>query len=158
MKVYTAALLLFDQDEFMSRSTISRRIDAIFKERTHEHLQKSSELVCFSYDGRKDFTLQPKMKIKKESHITFVGDDGEYLNHCTMEFDDGQEAADNALNIAAQCNDVLLEYNSDESVTFISSDGTNTNTGWQGKKFFNGQNSALFKMGSGTFVSCTVPF
>ena len=134
LKVYTAALLLLDktEDDFMSRRTISRRIDAMFKDKYQQHREESSGITTFSYDGRKDLTLQPKGKLHRESHISFVGDDGEYLNHCTMEFEDGEEAADNALNIAAQCNDVLLEYNSEESVTFISSDGTNTNTGWKG--------------------------
>ena len=136
MKMYTASLLLFDDyvpsDMFMARSTISRKVDEVFKTKVDQHAEEAKGIVNFGYDGRKDLTLQPKQKLKRESHITFVGDDGEYLNHTTMENDEGEEIAGTAENLAQKIFDVLEETESVDTVTFISSDGTNVNTGHEG--------------------------
>ena len=96
------------------------------------HAEEAKGIVNFGYDGRKDLTLQPKQKLKRESHITFVGDDGEYLNHTTMANDEGEEIAGTAENLAQKIFDVLEETESVDTVTFISSDGTNVNTGHEG--------------------------
>ena len=135
-KVYTASLLLFDlpEDHFMSASTFGRRIKALYEKKTEDHAEESTELVNISHDGRKDLTLQANGRLEREHHLTFVGDEGEYLNHCTMKDNvTGEELRGTAVNVSKKILEVLEDTNSLESVTFISSDGEPTNTGPAGK-------------------------
>ena len=90
-------------------------------------------LSCFvAYDEREDFTLQSKGQIEKEAHVTFVGPDGEYINHSTLEYDEVTKKKKSAKNFCKALVKVLEDTNSIDSLQMISSDGCPTNTGREG--------------------------
>ena len=113
-----------EDDLIVSRSTMYRRIDAMFLKRAKEKADEVVELRYIAFDERKDATLFPKGQFQREAHCTFVTEDGTYIDHCAME-------ETNAAAYAKALNKVVVNTGSSESLEFIASDNCTTNTGWE---------------------------
>ena len=78
-----------------------------------------------SYDERKDDTMFPRGVVKKEAHLTMVGDKGQYIDHGA--FEEGEKKTGE--NICKKVHEVLELTNSLRSLLFVASDGTAANSG-----------------------------
>ena len=125
-KVLNSMIVNFglEDDLIISRSTMYRRIDAMFLKRAKEKADEVVELRYIAFDERKDLTLFPKGQMEREAHCTFVTEDGTYIDHCAME-------ETNAAAYAKALNKVVVNTGSSESLEFIASDNCTTNTGWE---------------------------
>ena len=92
-----------------------------------KHIKK---LTYLSFDGRADFTLMPKNQVKREDHLTFVDEKGNYINH----FSPSNKKAKTILNDVLQ---VIGDTDSFETLERVATDGENTNSGY---KVCKGQN------------------
>ena len=113
------------EDKFaISHTTMYRKIDALYLARIREQTDNVKELRYLAFDERKDSTLFPKGQFKREAHCTMVNEVGEYIDHATMTKGDAEAYRDEVFK-------VIENTGSKETLTFIASDGTATNTGWK---------------------------
>ena len=125
-KVLNSFIANFGLDDKLvtARTTMYRKIDALFEARTKEQSDAISELKYIAFDERDDFTLFPKGQVRKEAHCSFVKEDGTYIDHATMTQRDA-EAFKNATF------KILEETGSVESLVYAATDGCATNSGWE---------------------------
>ena len=82
-----------------------------------QHSDVIGELDYLGFDEREDFTLMEGGRVQKENHITFVGLDGQYINHLTPDGKTGEK-------VCQKIFEVLEETDSLTKLKVIASDGT----------------------------------
>ena len=117
-----------DEDMLVSRTTMRRKIDEMNKSKMSTHEGKSKGLIYLGHDGRQDVTMMPKGRFEKEDHLVYVDEKGDYITHSSFAKNEPSKAKD----VAKKVNKVIDDTESNETLTYVASDGEIKNTGHNG--------------------------
>ena len=106
------------QTPMVSQSTIRNKMAKILLKWTQCHNVKNQRVI--GMDGKCDKTLAIKNQLVNEEHLTFVDENGDYLDHAAI-------SNKKAVTQTGKLLDVLEKYDSKETLEILKTDGENAN-------------------------------